>query len=244
MALSSAAGASPVVDNLRAFVGYYEGSKAIALIPATAKARIELKRSDEFIVYTMQTTVTWTLIERKFRDCSVIRIDGQRLLPLEFVHADESDPTHDVHTRFDWQQNKATTVLGNSAQAKVAQIAWPVWDPMSFQVALMALAQQRAAGESEKQRVVERGVAKEYRVSFVGAVPVEAPGRSVQAYEIISRKAKGQVALYLLPEQSWQPVRITVDDVTIDRIGGAAESKPSANLVAGQVPQCRPGPAQ
>ena len=46
-------------------------------------AGIELRRSSRFIVYTVHSTVTWAVIERRFRDCGMIRIEGERLLPIE-----------------------------------------------------------------------------------------------------------------------------------------------------------------
>lgn len=235
--LSLLAGPGLANERVQPFSGQYEGRKTIALIPATATADIALRRSARFIVYTMRSTVKWAFLERQFRECSVIRIDGDKLLPLEYEHVDESQPEHDVHTRFDWNENKAITRLGAAPKAVVAEIAWPTWDPMSFQVALIALAQQRRPGDSETQRVIERGVVKAYQVRFAGAVPVAGARQSVQAHEIVAKKEKGQVALYLEPQHAWRPLRIVIDDVTVDLAAGA-RADPPASLVEGQVPQC------
>jgi hypothetical protein len=224
-------------DGVHAFRAHYEGKKKIALLTATAQAVIELKRSSRFVLYTMDTTVSWAMLERKFRDCSVMRIDGERLLPLEYRHIDESQPGLEVHTRFDWDAAKASTTLGTSSQAVDVAIAAPTWDPMSFQVALIALAQRRAAGDSELHRVIERGALKEHRVQFGGLVPVS--GRDTPAYEIVSRKERGQVALQLLPERAWQPLRVTIDDVTIELVAGPAGEAPG-RLPDGDVPRCEP----
>ena len=237
---SAAAGAA--ADTVRPFVGQYEGSKPVALITAKASAKIELRRSAQYIRYTMHSTVKWALLERKFRDCSVIRIEGDgKLRPLEYLHVDESDAKHNVRTRFDWTQNKASTLIGTATEAMVESITWPTWDPMSFQVALIALAPQRAAGDGEKHRVVERGAVKDYQVSFSGRVPLSLHGKSLRVHEIVGRKATGQVALYLLPESSWQPARVVVNDVTVDALAGAAAGGPPASLAPGQVPQCDAG---
>lgn len=224
-------------ERVQPFSGQYEGKKTIALIPATAKADIALQRSAQFVVYTMRSRVKWAVLERKFRDCSVMRIEGDKLLPLEYEHVDESQPEHNVRTRFDWKENKAITVLGAATKPALAEIAWPTWDPMSFQVALIALAQQRRPGDSEAHRVIERGVAKAYEVRFSGAVPVAGARQNVQAHEIVARKATGQIQLYLLPQSQWRPFRIAIDDVTIDLAAGGRAEAP-AGLAEGQVPQC------
>jgi hypothetical protein len=224
-------------DSPRAFSGQYEGRKKIAFVTATARADIELRRSSRFILYTMNTTVTWALFERRFRDCSVMRIDGERLLALEYVHIDESDAGLDVRTRFDWNDNRASTVLGSSAEASSTGIVWPTWDPMSFQVALMSLAPRRAPGEQQVHRVIERGVMKEHQVAFAGAVGTAALPQGVQAHEIVSRKSNGKMVTMLLVPQSWQPYRITIDDVTIERIGGWGSTTPPA-IPEEQVPRC------
>jgi hypothetical protein len=224
--------------DVQPFSGQYEGSKTIALIPATARAKIELRRSATHIHYTMHSTITWALLERRFRDCSVMRIDGERSLrPLEYVHIDESSPQFNVRTRFDWTQKKAQTLIGTATDAMIADLAEPTWDPMSYQVALLWLAAQRTAGHSESHRVVERGALKQHDVSFAGQVPLSLRGQTLQAHQIISRKAKGQVVMYVGADSPPRPLRITIDDVTIDWVPGAAAGTP-ASLAAGQVPQC------
>ena len=96
---------------------------------------------------------------------------------------------------------------------------------MSFQVALMAAAPQRAAGSRETHAVVERGRLKEHQVEFI------------QPQRIVSRKGDDEVHLLLLPQQGWQPQRLTIDGVTIERTGAAAGA-PATAIVAGAVPQC------
>lgn len=235
--LSLLAGPSRAGERPWPFSAQYQGKKSIALIPATAKADIALRRSAQYVVYTMRSTVKWALLERKFRDCSVMRIDGDKLLPLEYEHIDEAQPEHNVRTRFDWKDNKASTLLGAAPKPVLAEIAWPSWDPMSFQVALLTLAAQRRPGDSETHRVIERGVAKAYEVRFAGAVAVPDTRQPVQAHEIVARKTSGQIQLYLLPQSQWRPYRIAIDDVTIDLAAGSRAEAP-AGLAEGAVPQC------
>jgi hypothetical protein len=225
-------------DGVHPFRAHYEGKKKIALITATARAVIELQRSARFVRYTMNTTVSWAMLERRFRDCSVMRIDGDRLQALEYRHVDESQPGLDVHTRFDWDAGTATTVLGNAPQGADVPVVAPTWDPMSFQVALIALAPRRALGDAELHRVIERGVPKEHRVRFGGLAPLA--GQDTKAYEIVSRKERGVIALHLLPEHEWRPLRVAVDDITIDLVGNPAGDAPSG-IPDGEVPRCEPG---
>jgi Protein of unknown function (DUF3108) len=230
--------------DVQSFSGQYEGSKTIALIPATARAKIELRRSATHIHYTMHSTITWALLERRFRDCSVMRIDGEHALqPLEYMHIDESNPQFNVRTRFDWTRNQAQTRIGTAAEPVIAELTGPTWDPMSFQVALISLVLQRAAGASETHRVVERGALKQHQVSFLGPVPLPVKGQTRQAHQIVSRKSKGQVVLYVSQDSPPRPLRITIDDVTIDAVAGAATASPPASLADGQVPLCDAGAA-
>lgn len=235
--LSLLPGASQADERVQPFSAQYEGKKTVALLPATAKADVALRRSAQYVVYTMRSTVKWVVIERRFRDCSVMRVEGERLLPLEYEHVDESQPEHNVRTRFDWQARQATTQVGAAPKPALAEITWPTWDPMSFQVALMALAQQRRPGDSETHRVLERGAARTYQVRFSGAVAVAGARQSVQAHEVVATKETGQVRLYLLPQNTWRPFQIAIDDVTIELVGGSGGEPPAA-LVEGQQPQC------
>jgi len=220
---------------VRPFSGRYEGRQTLLLLTATAKADIELRRSSRFIVYTMHTTVTWAFLERRFRDCSVIRIEGERLLPTEYLHRDESDPEHDVHTRFDWTAGWAMTTFGRALEPKTVALEGPTWDPMSFQVALIALAPQRRPGDREHHRVIQRGSLKEYEVTFAGLIPPTGAG-GPPVYEIVGRENEGRVALRLLPEESWRPARVTIDDVSVELV--AAPMVAPASLPEDSVPSC------
>lgn len=230
--------ASLASDAVQPFSGDYAGSRRIALFTATAQARIELRRSTQYILYTMHSTVRWAFLKRQFYDCSVLRIEEDRMVPVEYVHADASDPALDVLTRFDWSERKATTQLGAGPNAAALELDWPTWDPMSFQVALIWLSQQRRPGETELHRVVERGVLKNHQVHFSGTVPMLRAGREVQAQEIVSHKDQGQVVLYLLPQPPWRPLRVSFEEVTMDLDGTSAMVVPEP-LPEGLVPQCR-----
>jgi hypothetical protein len=226
-------------SELRPFSGHYEGRRTVVLLPATAHASIELRRSSRFIVYTMRTIVNWAFVERRFQDCSVIEIQGDRLLPLEYLHRDESDARFDVHTRFDWTAGRAQTRLGPAPAPGTLALDGPTWDPLSFQVALIALAPQRRPGEREHHRVIERGVLKQHEVIFVGPVSPSGADGERPVFQIVSRKDQGQVGLWLRPDEAWRPARVAIDDVTIDLV--ATPAAPPASLPEGDVPSCEGG---
>lgn len=234
---SAMAASEPERDGPHPFRGTYEGRTNIALMTATARAEIDLRRTTRFIRYTMHSTVTWSFLERRFRDCSVIRLEGGRMWPLEFVHVDESKPALDVHTVFDWQNQQATTTLGHSPAPTVLAIDWPTWDPMSYQVALIGLAQRARPGDRETHHVIERGALKQHRVSVSGPVPFISLGRPVQALEMVSQKDKGSVTLLVSSESPLRPLRIVLDDVAID-LAAEATGTAAAALPPGEVPRC------
>lgn len=236
--MAASAPAAIAASEVRPFSGRYEGRQIVALLPATARAGIELRRSSRHIVYTMHSTVTWAFIERRFLDCSVIRIDGEQLLPIEYLHRDASESDHDVHTRFDWLAGSAKTTLGRTPEPKTVALDRPTWDPMSFQVALIALAQQRLPGHRERQWVIERGMLKEHEVTFVGPIPPPTTGAGAgqPVHEIVSRKSNGLITLRLLPDEAWRPARVSIDDVTIELVPTPLTAP--AGLPEGDVPSC------
>ena len=235
--LAAPAAQAQGAGELQPFSGRYRGQQKIALITATATADIALRRSPRFVVYTMDSTITWAFIERRFHDCAVLRIEGDRLMPIEYVHRDEARPDLDIHTRFDWPGGTANTQLGRAPDPRTVDLSGPTWDPMSFQVALMALAPLRRPGDKERHRVIERGSLKEHEVTFAG--PVEAEGGAQRVHEILSRKEKGLIALRLLPDQAWRPGRVTIDEVTIELLPTPVPSP--APLPNGSAPSCGNG---
>lgn len=235
------AASAPLGAELRDFAARYEGHKRFGPLTATATAQIRLQRSAQHIVYTMDTTVRLAFIERSFHDCSVVRVAGEQLQPLEYVHLDAADPKHNVRTVFDWARGEARTVVGAAGDAVATPIVWPTWDPMSFQVALMALAPSRAAGASEVHSVIERGALKVHRVRFSGMLPAADEASPGRLHEIVSQKegrTKGQIMLLLTPQPTWRPARLTIEEVTIELVGAA----PAAPALSDRpVPQCRTG---
>ena len=237
LTLASSAAIGQAAGDLHPFSGRYEGRQKIALMTATATADIALQRSPSFIVYTMTSTVTWAFIERRFRDCGVMRIDVERLVPIEYVHRDESNPDLDIHTLFDWTAGSAKTTLGRAPEPKTVELRGPTWDPMSFQVALIALAPHRRPGDREHHRVIERGSLKEHEVTFAG--PIAPAGSGQPVHEILSRKDNGLIALRLLPDKAWRPARVTVDEVTMELVATPAAAP--AAMPERSEPSCRSG---
>jgi hypothetical protein len=236
--LALAAGGAVAQTRLEPFSSVFEGRKSIAMVDARARAKVELRRSDTHAIYTVSTTVRWTVISRTFDQCGVVRFDGERIVPIEYVHIDHGQPSHNVRTEFDWPRGKAVTHLGDGS-VRTADIAWPAWDPMSFQLALMAAAPSKRPGDQETTTVVERGVSKVHRVSYVGTTP-STSGTDERAFAIRSDKSTGgSVSLLLDAAHGFQPMRIGIEDVNLDR---SSRGAPAAALNAGVVPRC-PAPS-
>ncbi|MEW5756087.1 MAG: DUF3108 domain-containing protein [Pseudomonadota bacterium] len=224
-------------DQIRPFIAHYEGKKKVLLFTVTANARVELTRTGQYLKYVMDSTVKWSVFKRKFYDCSLIRLDQHGMKPLEYLHVDESNKEFNVKSSFDWESNKAVTVLGSSAEPTTVDITWPTWDPMSFQVALMSAAPVQSIGKSDPYQVLERGKLKQHQVTFNGDRALDTRLGNMKVYEIISRKTKGGAALWLAPDYGWIPARITIDDVTID-LNAAPASKDRGEVTDNQVPHC------
>lgn len=236
-AISLAAGVALAQPRLDAFSATYEGRKTIALIDARADAVATLRRSSTHAIYTLTATISWTMFSRKFEECSVVRIEGERFVPLEFMHVDQDEPRHDVRTEFHWPAGKAITRLGNG-EVRSADVSRPAWDPMSFQLALMAAAPSKRAGDVETHDVVERGNLRTHRVVFVGPSPSPVPAVSHPVFAIRSEKSTGGVVSLLLdPASAYRPLRIGIEGVNLDFVAPRPAPLP---LPAGEVPRCPP----
>jgi hypothetical protein len=230
LALSTVAAAGPA--DVKPFSALYSGTKLIAMLPATARARLDLHRNGAWLRYTMRTSVSWTLIERRFLDCSVMRIEGDRLLPVEFRHIDESEARRNVTVRYDWGRQLAHIDLGApnaKPSTETVPIEWPTWDAMSLQVALMAAAPQIRAGARDTIRVIGRGGVRSNEVEFIGP-DARVADPDGPPFRIVSRRGDRETQVWLLPRQGWQLVHLTIDGVTIERTGVApASPAPSAS---------------
>lgn len=232
--VAASAAAEPRLD---AFAAAYEGRKAIALIDARAEAVATLRRSSSYAIYTLKATIRWTVISRSFELCSLVRFDGDRLVPIAYGYADQGDPRRDVRTDFDWSSGKAITQLGNG-EVSTIDIAWPAWDPVSFQLGVMAAAPSRRAGEIETHTVIERGVRKTYRVVYEDPATAVVAGSSRPVVAIRGEKeGGGGIRLLLDPTDHYRPLRIGIEDVDLDRV---ADRATPAALAADEVPSCAP----
>jgi hypothetical protein len=234
-AMSLVAGIAVAEPRLDAFAATFEGRKPIALIDARAEAVATLRRSASHAIYTLTATIRWTVVSRAFEQCSVVRFEGDRVAAVAYAHIDRDEPRNDVRTDFDWAAGKAVTQLGNG-EVRTIDIAWPAWDPMSFQLALMTAAPSKRVGDVETHAVVERGTLKVHRVVFEGPASSLLAGTSHTA--IRSEKTGGGVVSLLLdPTRGFRPLRIGIEGVNLDFV--AARAAPAA-LAADEVPSCPP----
>lgn len=224
-------------SRLHAFSAVFEGRKTVALIDARAEAVATLRRSSSYAIYTLKATIRWTVISRSFELCSVARFDGNRLVPIAYGYADKGDPSRDVRTDFDWSSGKAVTQLGNG-EVSTIDIAWPAWDPLSFQLGQIDAAPSRRAGDVETHTVIERGVRKTYRVVYEDRATALVAGSSRPVLAIRGEKdGGGGIRLLLDPARQYRPLRIGIEDVDLDYV---ADRATPAALAADEVPSCPP----
>lgn len=226
--------ATPQLD---AFAAVFKGHKSIALIDARAEAVATLRRSPSYAIYTLKATIRWTVISRSFELCSVVRFDGDRVVPITYRYTDHAEPNRDLRTDFDWAAGKAVTRLGNG-EAITLDVAWPTWDPVSFQLGLIAAAPSRRASDLETHAVIERGVRRSYRVVFEGPGTAVVAGSSRAVVAIRGEKeGGGGMRLLLDPTRQYRPLRIVIEDVALDLV---ADRATPAALAADEAPSCPP----
>jgi len=213
MSLLLYAGASPAFTPPAPFTADFTGAR----FPLSAKARISLSRTGDFYRYTLTGSVhaafyKWTEIY----DCSVLQLRGNELYPLEYVHRDSRNSRRNVHTRFDWARKSAQITLGDGSEREINDLPQPVWDVMSIQVRMRADVPGAAPGTSFDYTVLERGKIAHRRVTVDGAESVRTDTHDLQATGVRLEGVKGAGTFWFAKDYAWLPVRISMNDVTLD----------------------------
>lgn len=195
------------------FAAHYIGSKKIAFLTARAQATIELRKHRGHLRYTIDSVVRLAFYKRRFHDCAVVAIVPDGLQAVEYWHRDDGDPSLNVTTRFDWDNRIARTELGQGGEVISQALEGPSWDPLSFQLALMARAIAKQTKEVAQYRVIERGSLKHHEVHFAA----HDNANSTDMFNIVSFKDKGRIELDLLPTKRFEPKRLMIEGVAFSR---------------------------
>lgn len=199
------------------FMAKYAGEEKVAVFTVNAALDLELSRVGDYLKYTSNSQLKWSFYDRKFYDCSIIKIDkDKKLWPVEYLHVDEGDPDNRIETKFDWDAKTVTTHRPDKDKPRSYDITWPTWDPMSLQIALMTIAPQQKKGATQKYASIEKGKLREYEVTFNGEVKTQTHLPDIQVVEVLTVRGDNTGGLWFAPNYGWVPAKIQIDEVTID----------------------------
>ncbi len=197
------------------FGAHYVGSKRIAFLTARAQATIQLRRQRDHLKYTIASVVRLAFYKRRFYDCAIVSITADGLRPVVYRHRDDADSSLNVTTIFDWDGRVARTQLGRDGEVRLQALEGPTWDPLSFQLALMARAISNPTHGVAHYQVIERGSLKHHEVHF--AAPDSGDTDQTGLFNIISYKDESRIELDLLPAMRFEPQRLMIEGVSFSR---------------------------
>ena len=197
------------------FAAHYIGSKRIAFLTARAQATIQLQRHRDHLKYSIASVVRLAFYKRRFYDCTLVSISADGLRPVEYRHRDDADQSFNVITRFDWEERVAKTQLGPEGKMIERALDGPTWDPLSFQLALMARAIDKQTEGVDRYRVIERGSLKIHDVHF--AVPDTDNAEPTGLFNIVSYKGESRIEFDLSPAKRFEPQRLMIEGVSFSR---------------------------
>lgn len=218
------------------FEAEYEGAK----FPFSARATIALQRIGDYYRYSMRGSVRaaffkWTEVY----DCSILRIEGERFYPVEYVHRDSRDRQRNVHTRFDWSLRTLRTTRGGGAVEEKMELPPVAWDLMSIQVRLRADIAHADRGAELSYQVIEKDQVKRRRLKIDGVEEMQFDQHVLHVMKAETEDGKHRHQFWFAKNYAWLPVRVGIGGVTLDLVSPPAEAARAAAPPTDSPPSCR-----
>ncbi|TQV87027.1 DUF3108 domain-containing protein [Aliikangiella coralliicola] len=196
------------------FTSVYEGSEYAVL---NGEARIEFVRSNNYIKYSLKAKGSLLFFSvHKTYDCSVLKIEGDSIVPLEYLHTDSKESKNNVKTIFDWNNKTITTTRGLDRVSVLNDVDSTLWDPLSAQVYLMKLASSQTVGFTHDYQVIEKGRVNPQQAHFEKMMKYETEFKELDTLKVVSKADVGGGTLWLAKNYAWIPAAIEIDGITIE----------------------------
>jgi hypothetical protein len=217
-----------------AFSATYHGSKFLV---GSIGAVLTLEHLGQHLRYTLRTRVSVIVMSYELLDCSVMRVAGDVVYPLQHIHRDGHDAKRNTTTVFDWEQATATVEFGDGRRAELRDLPRPAWDPMSLQVQLMIDAKGGAQDTARSYRLLQNGSLRDWPLRFKGIEPIATPQGPVDARKV--ERSDGQsFGFWLAPRYDYLPLRVQVGDIAISLTSDPAAARRGIGTPADGVPRC------
>lgn len=198
---------------------------------------ITLERSSERLRYTMRSKASAPFYRNEFYECSLMRLRGGRIFPLEYKHTDKNNPDKNLSGRFDWNTNTATVTRADGDAAHITGLVWPVWDPLSLHVGIMTDLRNGKFDTEKVYRLLDRKGITERRLRNVGDEAVEIQTNTVKAVAVERLGGKSE-QLWFASEHGYMPVRIELKGVRVELISDPTNVVNRDVVPDRQIPGC------
>jgi hypothetical protein len=216
------------------FAATYHGSKYLV---GSIEALLTLEHLGQHLRYTLRTKVSILVVSYELVDCSVMRVAGDVVYPLQHVHQDGHDAKRNTTTVFDWERASAIVEFGDGRRVELRDLPKPVWDPMSLQVKLMIDAKAGAQETARSYRLLQNGSLREWPLRFTGIERIATPQGPVEARKVERSDGKS-FGFWLAPRYDYLPLRVQVGDVAISLTSDPMAARRRIGAPADGVPRC------
>ncbi|MBI5719620.1 MAG: DUF3108 domain-containing protein [Burkholderiales bacterium] len=218
------------------FSASYHGSKYLL---GSIEALLTLEHLGQHLRYTLRTKVSIVLLSYELLDCSVMRVEGDIVYPLQHMHRDAHNPKRNTTTVFDWEQARATVAFDDGRRVELHDLPRPTWDPMSLQVQLMIDAKGGALETARSYRLLDAGRLREWPLRLRGIERVATQHGPVDAIKVERGDGKS-LGFWLAPRYDYLPVRVQVGEVAVSLTSDPGAARRAIDSSLTTVPRCSP----
>lgn len=218
------------------FSATYYGSKYLF---GSIEALLTLEHLGQHLRYTLRTRVSVVFLSYELVDCSVMRVAGEIVYPLQHMHRDGHNAKRNTSTVFDWEQAVATVAFDDGRRVELRDLPRPAWDPMSLQVQLMIDAKRGALDTVRSYRLLEAGRLREWPLRFTGIERATTQHGPVDAIKV-ERGDDKSFGFWLAPRYDYMPVRVQVGEVAVSLMSEPGAARRGIDNPAKTVPHCEP----
>ena len=202
-----------------------------------ADTTIGLERVGDYFKYTLSTEGRLVGYRNTFYECSVVALREGRLYPLEYRHTDQKSPSHSLSARFDWNAGTATVTRGDGEQTRIADLAWPVWDPLSLQIAIMTDLLNGDFGAERTYRLLGRHGVSERHLRIERNERIDTKNGVIDAVRV-ARADGGAEQFWFASKYRYVPARIQLKSVQVDLVSDPAKVLQEPRSESGSRPGC------
>ena len=187
------------------FTAHYQVTKGVMSVGSTIRT-LQDKGNGQFVFesVTKPGGIAKLFTRGKVVERSYWRLDGNKLVPHEYIYQNSSDQKRDVKLLFNWEQNEVTNII-NGDPWKM-ELEESTLDKLLYQLAIMY--DLTAGKTSLNYKVADGGTMKTYDIKITGMERVSIDLGDFNTVKVVVTKSKRQTTLWCAKELQFLPVRI------------------------------------